>query len=53
MGYDCEIKYKRGSKNSTADALSRQMEGDLFAISYMLPNWVDQVRAKTEADDAL
>nr|CAD1837528.1 unnamed protein product [Ananas comosus var. bracteatus] len=44
LGYDYEIRYKKGVDNSVADALSRQDEAELIAISYPTPTWVEQIK---------
>jgi hypothetical protein len=50
MGYDYEIKYKRGKDNSVADALSRVGTlGELLAFSYPLPHWLEPIRSETQA----
>jgi hypothetical protein len=50
MGYDYEIKYKRGKDNSVADALSRVGTlGELLALSYPLPHWLEPIRSETQA----
>jgi hypothetical protein len=38
MGYDFSIEYKKGYENRAADALSRQMEGTLLALSAPIPH---------------
>nr|CAD1820600.1 unnamed protein product [Ananas comosus var. bracteatus] len=53
LGYDYEIRYKKGVDNSVADALSRQDEAELIAISYPTPTWVEQIRVDTAADESL
>ena len=53
IGYDYEIKYKQGTNNSVADALSRQMEGVIATISSPLSKWLKIVQAETKVDDAL
>jgi hypothetical protein len=40
MGYDFSIEYKKGYDNRAADALSRQMEGTLLALSAPIPHWI-------------
>jgi hypothetical protein len=40
MGYDFSIEYKKGYENRAADALSRQMEGTLLAVSAPIPHWI-------------
>ena len=45
LGYDYMIEYKRGRKNSAANALSR-VEGPktLMAISHPIPRWLDPIQ---------
>ena len=50
MGYDCEIKYKRGKDNFVADALSRaKTPRELLAFSYPLPHWLKPIQTETQA----
>jgi len=53
VGYDFIIEYKKGSKNSAADALSRQMEGTLMAISQLMPQWVEPIQHEVQSDPTL
>ena len=48
LGYDYEIIYKKGKDNIVVDALSRQHEEDgcLFALSLLVPNWIEEVCQK-------
>ena len=44
MGYDFEIKYKKGVKNVVVDALSRRMEDDsLLVISNVVCSFVGKI----------
>jgi hypothetical protein len=46
LGYDYEIIYKKGKDNIVVDAFSRQQEedGSLFALSFPVPDWNEEVR---------
>jgi hypothetical protein len=46
FGYDYEIIYNKGKKNVVADALSRKYkdEGSLFSLSFIAPDWLQDVR---------
>lgn len=46
VGYDFTIEYKKGHENVVADALSKQMESTLVAISLPLPHWVEPIQLK-------
>jgi hypothetical protein len=45
FGYDYEIIYKRGKDNVVADALSQKYEdeGSLFSLSFIVPDWLQDV----------
>jgi hypothetical protein len=45
FGYDYEIIYKKGKDNVMADALSQKYEdeGSLFSLSFIVPNWLQDV----------
>jgi hypothetical protein len=45
FGYDYEIIYKKGKENVVADALSRKYEdeGSLFYLSFIVPNWLQDI----------
>jgi hypothetical protein len=53
VGYDFVIEYKKGSENSAADALSRQMEGTLMAISQPVPQWIEPIQHEIRSDPHL
>jgi hypothetical protein len=46
FGYDYEIIYKKGKDNVMADALSWKYEdeGSLFSLSFIVPDWFQDVR---------
>jgi len=44
MRYDFTTEYKKGHDNRVADALSRQMEGALLALSKPVPHWIETVQ---------
>jgi hypothetical protein len=50
VGYDFIIEYKKRSENSVADALSRQGEGHLLAISLPVPRWVESIQSEVQQD---
>lgn len=53
MGYNYKINYKKNTKNFAVDVISRQTEEQLLSISYPLPNWVENVQAKTTSNESL
>jgi hypothetical protein len=53
VGYDFIIEYKKGSENSVADALSRQGEGSLIAISQPVPQWVEPIQHEVQSEPLL
>lgn len=58
MGFDFLVEYKRGTKNTVADALSRRDEkkevpGENHAISKPLPNWVEAIKEKIQFKTSL
>lgn len=53
MGYDFSIEYKKGKENSVADALSRQMEGALHALSLPVPRWIEPIQKEVQQDSDL
>jgi hypothetical protein len=46
FGYDYEMIYKKDKDNVVADALSRKYEdeGSLFSLSFIVPDWLQDVR---------
>jgi len=53
VGYDFIIEYKKGSENLVADALSRQGEGSLIAISQPVPQWVEPIQHEVQSEPLL
>lgn len=52
MGLQYRIKYKQGSENKVADALSRRdAQTELLAISVGRPKWLETVVEWYEQDD--
>jgi hypothetical protein len=45
FGYDYEIIYKKGKGNVVVDAISRKYEdeGSLFSLSFIVPDWLQDV----------
>ena len=41
--FDMEILHKRGKDNLVADALSRKDEVQTYAISIVIPEWLDEI----------
>ena len=52
MGYDYEIKYRLGWDNIAADALSR-LHGELSAITYSHPTWLEAISLEAHNDPTL
>jgi hypothetical protein len=52
LGYQYQVKYKKGADNSVADALSRQ-EGtsESNAISISTPKWLDSIIEGYQQDE--
>ena len=46
FGYDYEIIYKKFNDNVVVDALSQKYEeeGSLFSLSFIVPDWLQDVR---------
>jgi hypothetical protein len=46
FGYDYEIIYNKGKENVVVDSLSCKYEdeGSLFSLSFIIPNWLQDVR---------
>jgi hypothetical protein len=53
MGYDFTIEYKQGHDNRVADALSRQVEGTLMALSAPIPHWIEPIQQEIQHDPDL
>ena len=54
MGLDYVIQYKKGKENIVVDALSRcQEEGELSAISTLVPDWYQELASSYESDEGL
>lgn len=45
LGYDFEVRYKKGKENYVVDALSRQHEGELFALTTPIAIGLSQLRS--------
>ena len=52
MGYDYEIKNWLGRENKAADAVSR-MHGEVSAITYQQPTWLEEIRNEALHDPKL
>jgi hypothetical protein len=53
MGYDFVIEYKKGHDNRVADALSRQPEGALLALSSLVPSWIEPIQQEVRNEPDL
>jgi hypothetical protein len=53
MGYDFVIEYKKGHDNRAADALSRQQEGALLALSSPVPSWIEPIQQEVRHEPDL
>jgi hypothetical protein len=54
LGYDYDIKYKRGKENSVADALSQVEESKtLMAISHPVPHWLEPIQEEIQSNPEL
>jgi len=53
MGYDFLIEYKKGQDNRAADALSRQTEGTLSALSAPIPHWIEPIQQEVQQNPDL
>jgi hypothetical protein len=53
MGYDFTIEYKQGHDNRVVDALSRQEEGTLMALSAPIPHWIEPIQQEVQHDSDL
>jgi len=45
-----EILHKRGKDNLVVDALSRKDEVQTYAISIIIPEWLDEIRREYTKD---
>ena len=52
MGYDYEIEYRLGRENKAIDALSR-LHGELSAVTYQQPAWLEEIRNEARHDPKL
>ena len=52
MGYDYEIEYRPGQENKAADALSK-LHGELSAVTYQQPTWLEEIRNEARHDPKL
>jgi hypothetical protein len=51
MGFQYKIKYKKGSDNGAADALSRRSNSDeLLAVSISVPRWLEIIQEEYQQD---
>jgi hypothetical protein len=53
MGYDFLIEYKKGHDNQVGDALSRQTEGALSALSVPIPHWIEPIQQEVQQNPNL
>jgi hypothetical protein len=53
MGYDFVIECKKGDDNRAADALSRQQEGTLLALSSPVPSWIEPIQQEVQNEPDL
>lgn len=49
-GHDFIVEYRSGVTNLVVDALSRQSDGEINAISTPVPNWVDELKKEHASD---
>lgn len=50
MGYDYTIEYEKGSENREADALSRKLEVQCYAITLLYLDWWDSFKQDIQID---
>jgi hypothetical protein len=53
MGYDFGIEYKKGHDNRAADALSRQQQETLLALSSLVPSWIEPIQQEVQDEPDL
>ena len=44
MGYDYEVSYHKGSRNTMADALSKRAQGSYYTISIVTSDLLQQIK---------
>ena len=54
MGYDFQVKYRKGAENLVADAFSRKEEkAEFVAISTPVPRWLDTIKEEVLTNSKL
>jgi hypothetical protein len=53
LGLQYRLVYKKGAKNSAADALSRRVHSDshILAVSSATPAWIEEIANSYEQDE--